>query len=108
MLRTGLVASVSGGVYVYLFQPLGGVNQSAQVHIWVAVLGRPHDALRTTSAGEPDIGPRALHGLDPRIYDSVLEILTLVPEGAVIGPAFDNQVVGFLKPREVLGGVLSR
>ena len=106
MLWASLVTNLFGGVNVDLFQPLGSVDQSAKVHVRVAVFGCPDHAFRAAGAGEPDVRPGILHGLDPWVYHPVLEILALVAEWAVVGPALDDQVVGFLESGEVLCRIL--
>src|SRR5882672_5724125 len=108
VLRPGLKADVLGGIDIDLPQPLRGVDESAQVHIGVAMGGRPDHALRATGAGEPDVRVGLLHGQDPGVDRPVLVILPLMPEGARCGPALDNEVVGLLEPPPVLRGVNAR
>ena len=105
VLWTGFIASLLGGVDVDLLQPFGGLHDGAQVHVRVSVFGGPDHALGAARAGEPDVGPGFLHGQHPRIDHPVLIILSLVPEGTRLGPAFNDEVVGLLEPFPVLGGV---
>ena len=103
---TGFVTGLLGGVDVDLLQPFGGVHQGTQVHVRMAVLGRPHHALRAAGSGEPDVWAGVLHGLNPGVHHPVFIVLAFMTEGTVIGPASDNQVVGLLEPGKVFGGVL--
>ena len=105
MLGTGLISGLQRGVDVDLLQPLGGLHDRAEVHVGMTVLGRPDHALGAAGAGEPDVRAGLLHGHDPRVDHAVLIMLSLVPEGARLGPAFDDEVVGFFEPLPVLGGV---
>ena len=104
MLRAGLVAGLQGGVDVDLFQPLSGLHDRTQVHVRVSVLRCPDNALRAAGAREPDVGPWLLHGQHPRVYHAILIVLSFVAERARLGPALDDQVVGFLETLPVLGG----
>ena len=54
--------------------------------------------------GKPDVRPGLLHRHHPRVHHPVLVVLPFVTEGARLGPALDNQVVGFLEPLPVLRG----
>ena len=105
MLGAGFISGFQGSVDVDLFKPLGGFHDCAEVHVGVAVLGRPHHALWAAGAGEPNIWAGFLHGHNPRIDHPVLVVLSLVPERARLGPAFDDQVVGLFKPFPILGGI---
>ena len=98
-------AFLFGGVNVDLLEPLGGVHQSAEVHVGVLVLGGPDDAFGAAGAGEPDVGAGLLHGHHPRVDGAVVVVLALVAEGAGLGPALDDEVVGLLEAGAVLGGV---
>ena len=69
------------------------------------VLGGPDHALGRAGAWEPDVGAGLLHGDDPRVHGAVVVVIALIAEGAWLGPALDDQVVGFLEARPVLGGV---
>ena len=107
VLRARLVADLFGGIDVDLFQPLGGFNQSAQVHVGMAVGRGPDHALGAAGAGEPYVGPGGLHGFHPRVNHPVLEIFALVTERARFCPTLDDQVVGLLEPVEVFSWVLA-
>ena len=69
------------------------------------VLGGPNHALGGAGAGEPNVGAGLLHGNDPRVDGAVVVVLALVAEGAGLGPALDDEVVGFLEAGAVLGGI---
>ena len=62
-------------------------------------------ALGAAGAGEPDVGAGLLHRHHPRVDGAVVIVLALVAEGAGLGPALDDEVVGFLEAGSVLSGV---
>src|SRR5262245_48530903 len=71
----------------------------------MTVCGGPDYALRAASAGEPNVGVRLLHRLDPWIDSPIVVVLALIPEGAWRRPALDDQVMGLLEALKVLSGV---
>src|SRR5215475_15744250 len=62
-----LVTSLKSGVDINLLQPHGDVQDCPKVHVWMAVLGGPHHALRAARPGEPDVRVRLLHGQYPGV-----------------------------------------
>src|SRR5215813_30667 len=71
----------------------------------MTVLGGPYYALRATSPRKPDVRVGLLHGQHPGVDRPVLVVLPLIAERPGRGPAFDDEIVGFLKPSPVLRGV---
>ena len=43
-----------------------------------------------------------MNGLHPRVYDTVVKVLSFPSKGAIRGPGLDNEVVGLLKPLAIL------
>src|SRR4029434_10680029 len=103
-----LVSSLKSGVDVNLLQPHGDVQDCPKVHVRMAVLGSPHYALRAASSGEPDVPVGLLHVQRPGVERALLVILPLITERPRHGPAFDDEIVGLLKPPPVLRRVNAR
>ena len=99
------VPGLTRGVDIDLLQPHRNVQDRPQVHVWVAVLGGPHHALRAPRAGEPNVRVGLLHGQHPGVDRPVLVIFPLITERPRRGPALDDEIVRLLKPPPVLRGV---
>ncbi len=91
-----------------IFQPFGGIHQSAQIHVRVLMFGSPHHALRAAGAGEPDIGMRVLHRPHPGVHRMVLVVLALITKRAGLGPAFDDEVVRLFEALPIFSGFDAR
>ena len=105
MLGAGGEADLAGGVDVDLFEFFGEADEGAEVHIGVLAGGGPDYAFGAAAAGEPDRGMGFLDGQHPGVDDAVVVETAFEAEGAGLGPAFDDQVVGFLEAVAVFGGV---
>ena len=100
--RARFESGFTGGFDIHVAQAVGVFQQRTQVHVGMLVASRPHYALRAAESGEPDGWVGFLHREHPRVHRSIMVILAFVAERTRLGPALDDEVVGFFESVPVL------
>ena len=99
------IPDLGGGGIVTLPDFLRVLDRGIEADIRIAVLRRPDDRFVTDDARNPDARVRLLQRQRPGVHDALMEVLALPPERTRHGPGLHDQVVRFLEPFAVEGGV---